>query len=191
MWTRERFFDTSRRHESGFAARFVATLGIFALVFAGSCVVTDKIEFEDWENRQISIERDTPASPSIQVAVDDSPGNNTFWTKFSVKVWDADVVDAEDSHIAARLIYQIDNWTDPDSSECGVPELDSEAKDGEGPPVFRITCSLNVGNTGMGVNNLLYVRLLVSDLGFLRGDPVRGATTAEMLWYVERLDTIE
>ena len=185
MWIPGRFFDTSRRHERFRVSRLFVWAGILVLACTNGCIVTDKIEFEDWVNHQIAIERDKPNTPTVTRDKDES-------VLFSVLVTDPDVVDLDDNPIAARLEVQVDNWSDVRTSNCDPPDLvvpsDATAED---PPSFSISCYVTPADTGMGEHNLLYVRVVVSDLGFAPngGDPVAGATTAEMLWFLAVTET--
>ena len=155
------------------------------LACTNGCIVTDKIEFEDRVNHQIAIERDEPDSPTVT-------RNKNSRVPFVVNVTDPDVLDLDDNPIAGRLEVQVNNWSDVRTSDCDPPALlDPSDENAEGPPSFSISCYVTPADTGMGEHNLLYVRVVVSDLGFSPngGDPVSGATTAEMLWFLAVTET--
>ncbi len=188
MWIRERFFDTSKRRERGGVSRLLVWAVLWALLGANGCVVTDKIEFKDWVNHQISIEGSEPAPPLVLRYPTPDPSKSRV--TFTVKVSDEDVWDTEDVDISGRLQYRLDNWREAQSAECGDPSaMTEDQREGE-PPVFTIKCSIVPEDTGMGVDNFLYITLVVSDLGFNRSAPAAGATTAEVRWILQKVETI-
>jgi hypothetical protein len=181
MWTPARSSDISKRPER---QNVVFYLFAIVILLAGGwglgCVVTDKIKFEDAVNHPISIEREQPTDNFMTGIYGES-------TSFSVIVQDEDVTDTIGGNIEGLLEIDAFNWPNPRRpvGECEDPQfvkpVDTE---GEETPRFVVECTIEnwASISDADIGDTLNVRLIVSDLGFVRSQPRQGATTAEISW---------
>jgi hypothetical protein len=184
MWTLARSSDISKRRRRQSVVRCLfALLILLVSTWEFGCVVTDKIKFEDAVNHQISIERNDPPD-SITTAIIDVP------KAFSVIVQDEEVTDTTGGSIQGLLEFDSANWSVPRFSDryCANPRpakpVDTE---GEETPTFIVECIIDdwVIISDVIAGDELTVKLVVSDLGFVRFQPRQGATTAEILWMMQ------
>ncbi len=172
-------------------AVFLFTISV--LLTASGCIVTEKIIFEDAVNHAISIERHNPAS-SVYGAERDAT------VSFSALVRDEDVSDLEQNLIEGLLELSTNYWTNKirgTTDYCKLPELvepiDQDDTSRDTVPTFRIECTVNLSTLELieDSGSILEVRLIVSDLGFIRNQPRPGSNTAEILWVVQMLQDIQ
>lgn len=182
-----RFFDTSKRHRRDRVFCLLTVLVSAVVPLVSGCIVADKIEFDDAVNHPVSIQRIAPEETIIERYTD---------VTFTVAVTDKDVTGADpaENPIAGLLEVQVDDWNAATRTEDGcsdpVPETPADT-DAEGPPVYTVSCTLNLNAFDVGEDNLLQVRLIVSDLGFNNRQPVPGANTAEVLWILRVLEEVQ
>lgn len=177
-----RFFDTSKRHKRGGVFCLLVVLGSAVFALPSGCIVTDKIEFEDAVNHPIRIWRRLPEDTILA-----SPRNTVITFSATVSDEDVSVVDPSDNPIAGLLEIQVDDWNETILTDdgCSSPTLqDPTDTAADGPPLYAIGCSLALNSINAGADNLIQVRLIVSDLGFTKNQPNPGADTAEVLWIV-------
>lgn len=156
--------------------RITSLLAVVSALCAASCIVTDKIEFEDYVN-----------NPPEVVYVDPSNKEIGFICKtkqyFSVRIWDPDKGDV--ASYAARLNMYLPSTSDPVKKECGVVGgATTEQLEGYKTGVLiDVTCEIDLQQyQGLEEDTLLLFEVQVSDLGYSGPDPPDGARTAEVVW---------
>jgi len=159
--------------------RFASTILVACAVCAGSCIVTDKIEFEDYVNNPPEvIEVDPPNTQVERICLTEQT--------FKVVVWDPDEGDA--ASYAARLRMWL--TSNPDPQECVVTEVSTAGEQVDEYKTgvrLNVECSIELQQyAGIEEGTLIPFQVQVSDLGFLAQATIpAGARTADVVWVRE------
>ena len=158
--------------------RVARLLAVTCALGAGSCIVTDKIEFEDYVNNPPEVIEINPSNTEIQpiCRTGDPPS-------FKVEVWDPDEGDA--ATYAAKLKMYVAYIPQP--LDCSVGESFTTGEQVEEYKTgvrLSVTCEIDLQQyQGLEEGELLPFEVQISDLGFLTQSTVPdGARTAEVVW---------
>jgi len=130
-------------------------LTLLLVTILSSCVVTDEIQFEDYENIPLSIKDYEPSTNIFSVTKKDLK-------TFSITIVDPDIDENTIDDLQARIIFESD-LIDRNPNNC----YDKESVEIDGTIAYKITCTINLG-AGYSIpdNSLLEVKMEVSDRGF-------------------------
>ncbi len=159
-----------------------------------SCIVTDRIEFEERENRPITVVNYAPVNPLQTIAL------NSQDAVFSMLVWDPDEA-TNDENFVAKIYITRDSDPDTEDVDTRICEVSGhEPFSEEGIPEVY----LNEGNLVLNdcevsafyiienkpVGTRISVRMEVSDLGYEEtGELNEGAYTASVSWQYEVVES--
>ena len=175
MSIQELSFAISKKPKFGPKALAAAVACAMACLGQLSCVVTDKIEFEDKINYPPEVTHYTPSGSIISVCSDDE-------SVFIVHVWEPDEDNLDSLEMEGRLILDLD----PSAvyKKCRSPkELENASAQEEIGMVVLIECRIDLGQYNVVENSLIPIQLQISDLGFTNADNVQtGANTVDLTW---------
>ena len=176
MWIREQSFDTSKRSDSDPKAVIAALAPILIGVLVSSCVVTDKIEFEDEVNYPPEVRRLDPSNDSVLTICGEGKHSFDIW------VWDPDEKDADtlDSKLfLLRNPYSGGTWTQGLDCQVAIPG----DEDQETGALLYVKCETSI--LGVKSGDLIIVKAHISDRGYVQNAVKEGARIVEVLWIVE------
>lgn len=176
MSIRGQSFAISKRPDPGLKAIGATMATVLLGLLASSCVVTDKIEFEDEVNYPPEVRRLEPANDSVLTVCGEGRHSFDIW------VWDPDEKDADtlDSKLfLLRNPYSGGTWTQ--GLDCQVAEPGDEFQ--ETGALLYIKCETSI--LGVMSGDLIIVKAQISDRGYVQNAVKEGARMVEVIWIVE------
>lgn len=160
--------------------RVASLLAVTCALGAGSCIVTDKIEFEDYVNNPPEVILIEPLNTAVQKICKEKQ-------EFTVRVWDPDEGDL--ARYAAKL--KMYSTSIPQERECSVGEYfapGEQLEEYESGVQVSVRCEFDLEPyQGISEGTLLPFQVQISDLGFFQSEPAEGARTAQVVWFEEVL----
>ncbi len=191
MWIPGPFFATSKRTRRSWAAWVGVVVFTGMCLAASSCVVTDRIEFQEKVNHPPEVKKIEPVGENVvYICNQDSISPYPYVQEFKFEIWDADATDAEELYAKIMLME------DPPSSNatwssiklCPKPSTQSalvpEEVDQTGVRLHG-NCDIKINKTLQG--RVMLVKVVVSDRGFIPDglEVAEEARVAELIWTVE------
>jgi hypothetical protein len=150
-------------------------LVVICALCAGSCIVTDKIEFEDYINNPPELIWVQPINTEVSEIC-------KVKQEFNVRVWDPDEGDLA-SYAAKLKMYVTAN---PQIRECSVGEYfapGAQVEKYETGVQISVDCEIDLEPyQGLEEGTLIPFEVQVSDLGYDQSVLADGARAAEVVW---------